>query len=272
MPQANTVISLSMGDTSSPDVIFGAMQNARLAPILFPGWKLRIYLPEESPQQPLPERIIRCLKTLNVEMVYTNASSTLRQSELCHLVAADHIVDYFIVRSATGRLSERDAFVVGDWINSQKPIHAIRDHFSHKYSSIVNTLWGGMPNDLNKILPPRSSFTDLLLDYAAKRSKKKSGRFDILIQGAPLQRADVKWDDRELVENILEPYLGNSTFCHDSITCHNLGDVCHMFPVDRVDQEYIGQSFQAMGIPYVVETEHSNEQLPANCHRDNPQP
>lgn len=76
---------------STPRYTFGALRNAQLVPVFFPGWKLRVYVEQpmssgKTQHQPVPERILSKLEQLGAELLYVNAiqvSSCVMYSGTC---------------------------------------------------------------------------------------------------------------------------------------------------------------------------------------------
>ena len=101
---------------SHPRHTQGAIENAKLIDKVFPGWKLRLYLPntEKSTHSAVkdlsvPSDVIKQLESLNVDLVFINISTTLVKPMFWRfLVANDVRVDRFIVRDADSRLISRD--------------------------------------------------------------------------------------------------------------------------------------------------------------------
>ena len=57
---------------------FGALRNAQLVPVFFPGWRLRVYVEKVSSvgktEHPaVPQRILDKLEELGAEVLYVNA-------------------------------------------------------------------------------------------------------------------------------------------------------------------------------------------------------
>ena len=59
---------------SDPKYTYGALRNAQLQPVIFPGWTLRVYIekPNEKEQtkyEGVPEKILAALRKLRVQIV-----------------------------------------------------------------------------------------------------------------------------------------------------------------------------------------------------------
>lgn len=138
------VISMSLYG-SNRRYTMGAVRNAQLAPVIFPGWTLRFYA-SASDGRRTPESIVKRLVELGAEVIIDGGSwSRLAPMLWRFAVVEDPGVDLFIVRDADSRLTPRDAAVVGDWL-AQDPdksvFHCIRDHPSHSNYPVSGGLWG----------------------------------------------------------------------------------------------------------------------------------
>ena len=54
----------------------------------------------------------------------------------------DPTVEKFLVRDSDNDLTMRERFAVDEWISSQKPFHAMRDHPLHR-DPVLAGAWGG---------------------------------------------------------------------------------------------------------------------------------
>ena len=67
------VISMNLyGD--NPKYTLGAIRNAQLTPVFFPGWTLRVYTGKDQQNVTVPTRILDALQRLGTEIVVIDAS------------------------------------------------------------------------------------------------------------------------------------------------------------------------------------------------------
>lgn len=135
----NKVISMGLYGSSDKYCV-GAIRNAELAPIFFPGWKLRIYADKTT----VPSHILEKLAELGVELKIIK--TTQRSGDAAGMfwrffVADDPSVQRFIVRDSDSRLNPRDAMAVLDWMNSGSAVHSVRDHPNHD-RPLNGGMWG----------------------------------------------------------------------------------------------------------------------------------
>jgi hypothetical protein len=123
---------------SKPKYTVGAIRNAELAKIYFPGWTPRFYVTSDVPVD-IREKLVELgseLREIPSGMGY--ASGMFWR----FLVAADSTVDRYIVRDTDSRLNSRERLAVEDWIESKYPTHIMRDHVNH--CIVMNGgMWGG---------------------------------------------------------------------------------------------------------------------------------
>lgn len=221
------VISMSLWG-SKPRYVYGALRNAQLLPVYFPGWTLRIYVERPSADgatsfQPVPSRIIGKLVALGVEIIYVDAErSRIPPMMWRFLIADDTDVDIFVVRDSDCRLSDRDFAVVTEWLKTDFAFHCIRDHPSHAHYPVLGGLWGARPRRLKSFIAV--PWRDLMMGY----------------------RSDYV-QDMQFLENAIWPSVQtNAAFCHDSVSCLEWPGA-HPFPIIRIGTEHLGQVFDAFG-------------------------
>ena len=129
----NRVIAFGLYGNSSK-YCTGAIRNAELSLIYFPGWRCRFYVTDD-----VPEDVVMKLRGLGAELVQVKERSMFSR----FLVAADDSIDRFIIRDADSRLNARDRLAVQDWIESNMPLHSVRDHTNH-CNGINGGMWGGV--------------------------------------------------------------------------------------------------------------------------------
>lgn len=131
----------------------GAVENAGLVPLLFPGWTCRIY---HDDTVPLP--ILEELAGAGAELVtMASAGGALNGLYWRFLVSDDPTVSRFLCRDCDSRLSPREAAAVKEWIASGKPFHVMRDHILHTELMLAG-MWGGMAGLLPEMRPLAERF------------------------------------------------------------------------------------------------------------------
>ena len=241
------VISMCLyGD--DPRYTLGAIRNAQLAPVVFPGWTLRVYVEKvnsvgQTKYPPVPQRILTILRKHGVQIVQVDSNAVDAPPMMWRfLVLDDNTVEYFIVRDVDSRLSERDADAVGDWMQTGKPFHCVRDHPSHASSPVFGGLWGGRLPHLRELI--RIPMTTLMKGY-------KEGYME----------------DIAFMSNAIWPKVNRFAYCHDSVSCQKWVNA-YQFPVQRHGLDFVGGVYDQFGqlrqvdIDIMVKTT-----LPRECSR-----
>ena len=156
--KGESVIAMSLSGRN-PQYTYGAIRNAQLLPLYFPTWKLRLYLlkdsPEVDPDLLVPKPVIDKLILLNVEVVFLNPDfSQVNPGLWKYQVADDTSVKQFLIRDPRGRFSERDSFLVGEWLKGKLPFFCIRDKQEHAKAAVVPGLFGVKGEKFSEILKP----------------------------------------------------------------------------------------------------------------------
>ena len=221
------VISMSLWG-AKPRYTYGALRNAQLLPVYFPGWTLRFYVErphndDTTMYSPAPPRILGKLSIMGAEIVYVDAErSHVPPMMWRFLIADDMSVDAFIVRDSDCRLNDRDFAVVSEWLRTDFAFHCIRDHPSHAGYSLLGGLWGGRPRQLRSFVSV--PWRDMMMGY----------------------RSDYVQDMQFLANAIWPLVQSRAAYCHDSVSCREwLG--AHPFPIARIGTEHLGQVFDAFG-------------------------
>lgn len=123
---------------NSPKYCIGAIENARLAPKIYPEWTCRFYVDHTVPFQ-----IISTLKSM-AEVIVIDDRKIIGSNRMIwrFYAASDTTVDRFISRDCDSRLNLREKHAVYEWIDSGKPLHVMRDHPHHYGFPILGGMWG----------------------------------------------------------------------------------------------------------------------------------
>jgi hypothetical protein len=136
--------------------IRGLMINLRLARLLFPEWKVRLYTDANTANG--FERMFELLRFphSNALEVVVCDEALLTKAMLWRMKPAfDSSVEMFICRDVDSPLTYRDAQAVKEWELSNKQAHAITDSISHTIS-----MMGGMIGFKQKYFKDYTGFTN----------------------------------------------------------------------------------------------------------------
>ena len=208
---------------SNPMDVLGVVRNAQLVKWHLPGWTLRVYTecPQDGPRHPVPSNVLNKLALLGTEVVFIHKSISVAPVGIWSFLVVDDVtVDRFIVRRGRSRLNDRDAKLVQEWIDTDKPVHCIRDHPGYSSRAMTEHLWGGKAASLRQMLG--KPMTDLLL--AAKNDSSST-----------------------FMTNVVWPAVKGKIVCHDSVSCKKWEGSRPIPSMNVTNGEYLGQLRGAFG-------------------------
>jgi hypothetical protein len=130
------VISYSLWGPA-PFYGYGAMINLVQSRTVYPGWSCRFYIDAAVPAACAAFLRDNGADVRLIEDEYPGVGLFQR-----FLVMNDRDVGRFLVRDCDARLSQEEADLVRQWIDSGKPFHAVRDHVLHN-ELMIGCLWAG---------------------------------------------------------------------------------------------------------------------------------
>lgn len=277
--------------------MWGTIRNAQLVPVHLPGWRLRVYVPDADvatddngrptslPEVPeawrVDRRVIDCLRRLGAEVVRVRPSAdetppTPPPAWWSYLVVDDPAVEYFLVRHAVGRPSDREAVAVEDWLvvahqQTEIAVHCIRDHPRHAAVVLTDGLWGGRTETLRLLLGWKT-LRSLVVEYVRREEAAAAASSNVDDRSAVGSNRTRTFGRRtRFLNDILLPRLRlNNVYCHDGVACrHRSGSF--PFPVERrpaTDDTpaYVGQTFDEHQIANSFDASLVNTSAP-NCFR-----
>ena len=135
--QTSRIISYSLYG-SDPKAMDGALVNAKLASLIYPGWIVRFYHDSS-----VSEKVLETLRAENVQLVNIK-TKTLEPKEIWNLyVAADPCLERYIIRNLDSRLTKREKTAVDQWVDSGKQFHIIRNNTIDGNHPVPSGMWGG---------------------------------------------------------------------------------------------------------------------------------
>jgi hypothetical protein len=199
------IISFSLwGD--NPKYTIGAIRNAELTPIIYPGWISRFYCGES-----VPTDIIKTLISLpNTEVVMMDVDGDWTGMFWRFYACEDS--DIMLSRDTDSRLSNREKLAVDEWLESDKDFHIMRDHPYHN-TEILGGMWG-VRNGLLK------NMKQLINDYT---------------------KGDFWQVDQNLLREKIYPLVVNNSFTHDTYLNYNTNS--KQFPSKSINKEFVGDVF-----------------------------
>jgi len=131
----------------------GAIENARIAPVLFPEWRCRFYCDDS-----VPRAVIETLLSHGADVICMGSQAYRYEGLFWRFqVANDPTVSRFLVRDADSVLSVRERAAVIDWIQDGRPFHMMRDYYTHTDLMLAG-MWGGIAGLLPALKPLQRKF------------------------------------------------------------------------------------------------------------------
>lgn len=186
----------------------GALQNASLAKMVYPGWVCRFYVGQSTPRI-----IVDMLKEFdNVEIVEMEEDGNWTGMFWRFLAASDPNIEVLIVRDCDSRLWFREKEAVDEWLVSDKDFHIMRDNHQHGVP-ILGGMWGVRHKLLYNI-------EEMIKDYS---------------------KGDFWQVDQNFLREVIFPIVSDQAFIHDEFFGGN------PYPTPRDENHFVGQAYAGTG-------------------------
>lgn len=196
------IISFSLWG-NNPKYTIGAIKNAQLTKLIYPGWVSRFYV-----GACVEDNIKRDLLLQDAEVIEKEVVGDWTGMFWRFEAASDPSVSIMISRDCDSRLSMREKHAVDDWIISDKEFHIMRDHPAHA-TQILGGMWGVKA-------PLLREMSNLINDYL-------KGNF---------------WQvDQNFLREIIYPKVAKLSMVHDPFF-QKIN-----FPTKRINNEFVGDVF-----------------------------
>lgn len=208
------VISFSLwGDKPMYNV--GAIKNAQLAKKIYgPDWHCFFYVGTDVPQETI--NALDEMENTNVIIMDKHENNWQGMFWRFFAIDADE-VDTVVFRDTDSRLSPREKYAVDDWMQSDKPLHIMRDHPYHNVA-IPGGMWGVRPKSFMSLLIEKmtmvshASFNDVINQWLSWEN-----------EGGVLTKQELmnKGVDQHFLEGIYHSCAFDGAFVHDSFPQYN---------------------------------------------------
>lgn len=222
------IISFSLwGD--APKYILGMLENLRLAPLIYPGWTVRIYAD--------PSALCALCEHLALPVMEgdgPHAVDTELDGAPCHLEvvprptcldaegmfwrfepAGESDLDALIVRDADSRLNPREKAAVDAWLASGLDLHLMRDDWRHAQWLVLGGMWGVRGG----VIP---TMRELIQSWRGGHEKLADQYFLSLLMGPLVQQGRAVQHVRE---GIASPFGGTPFPDHDPWDGQYVGEI-----------------------------------------------
>jgi len=131
------IISFSVWG-NDPTFLDGAVANAHLTDVIYPGWVCRIYCRDD-----VPHHYREKFEALDAQVVVMQETRGAWEGLFWRFFPIfDPQVTHTIVRDCDSRINVREKKAVAEWLLSTKELHAMRDHIEHTTVPIMGGMWG----------------------------------------------------------------------------------------------------------------------------------
>lgn len=193
------IVSFSLYGTN-PLYTLGAIENARLSLIAYPGWRVVVFADKTVPSGVLDSLRLFDAVVIPVEAGYSDEREAIAKCALWRfLVIAQPEADYVIFRDCDSRVSEREAACVRDWMALGSDFHLMFDHPYHA-PPILAGMWGCRACALPHLTSDIQTYV-----------KNNDSQF----------RMYRNYDQRFLKDVVWERYIKNGTYL-----AHGEADIC----------------------------------------------
>jgi len=193
----------------------GAIRNAESIAegSLFYGWVGRFYCDNTAPTE-----VMERLRDLGMEVYLVDRAGDW--SFTVERFKAMDDADLCIFRDCDSRLSKRELDAVQAWIDSDKKLHAMKDHPYHGQFPILAGMWG----------IKRGAITSPIAEVLEKYSQVAEPQY---------------FYDQLFLANYIWPLLKDSCMIHDEFFSNS------PFPSMRETGRFVGQSYDEFDVPYL---------------------
>ena len=135
----NAVAFSLYGDV--PKYTAGAIRNAELMPLVYPGWEMHLWYSETVPAA-VTDRL-HSLDRLRSVGIRLHAMDGSHPQKMFYrfLIHDEPGVERYLIRDCDSRISATEQACVAEWIAQGTVLHTIHDHPYHQ-SLIMGGLWG----------------------------------------------------------------------------------------------------------------------------------
>jgi len=193
----------------NPRYTEGAIENAKLVRVVYPGWIMKVYH-----DNTVPTTVLDSLKEHGVELVYATDFAIVNQMSWRFTPASNRSISRFCSRDIDARLSLRERAAVEEWVTSKKAFHVMRDHPSHMNYAMSGGMWCAT----NTAVPDMQ-------------------------ERLQLHQMDKSYlQDMNFLNAVIWPIAQQSLIQHDSFSCARFGGG-RPFPTKRQGLEHVGSVY-----------------------------
>ena len=199
---------------NDPKYVGGMLENAKLAPSIYPNWQVRCYVGSS-----VDESTVQKLLDASVHVLRKSESGDWKGMfwRFEPMSQDDGTINACISRDTDSRLSSREKEAVDEWLASDKTLHVMRDHPWHS-AAIMGGMWGFRPSKEKRMKQWLSSYVH--------------------------QQAVDQWQtDQHFLRDVVWPNIPDSEKCiHDEFFVSTQSiTTAQRFPSPRPPNTFVGQ-------------------------------
>lgn len=208
-----------------PSYYAGLIHNILLVYELLPGWTVRVYY--DVTLDPMMD-VVRAMGAQTIAMPTEYHRDRSRMWRF--LVVDDPDVSWFLCRDTDGRITLRDVAMITKWMESNTPVHIIRDHWGHN-TLIQAGMWGANIAYLRTVL--NMNMADAIRTWRASNDNYAA--------------------DEEFLAEVLWPKVKSSALIHDMnlnrVVCNENPGTCTPIPAEAAvhNETFVGMRAEAEG-------------------------
>ena len=144
------IISFSLYG-NNPLYTLGAIENARLCALAYPGWRIVFYTHSSVPSRVLGSLRMFGATVCPVETTHLDERETIAKCTFWRFLAVHQPdAECVVFRDCDSRVSEREAACVKEWMVSGADFHMMYDHPYHT-APIMAGMWGCRASSLPRL-------------------------------------------------------------------------------------------------------------------------
>ena len=186
----------------------GIVDNLKLMPRYYPGWVMRLYYDLEDADPLMEDLCNLACHDPNLDICYVRQLPGTPKKDASKIFAMnwrffptlDPQVDVYACRDLDSRFSDREVAAVKEWLESDMPIHSMRDHPAH-LTPLLGASWG---SDMRK----RNA-----------RGRWRKTWYKMLKDPKTWAPRSVKGPDQEILARYVWPWGKKQSIQHDSYLC-----------------------------------------------------
>ena len=211
------IISFSLWG-QDPKYNIGAIRNAELAKIYYPGWICKFYVGYSVYANEDYTTIDQLEAMANVQVIHMSEPGDWKSMFWRFAPAGDDDCEVFISRDCDSRLGAREAIAVQEWLDGPHLVLSLGDHPYHFNPS--QALMGGMFGMKKNACPEMVDLIEQFID----------------------QYPDAWQCDQDFLKDKIWPLVR-----HKVLAYSDLHSSCKPFPIKRQGLEFVGKVFLADG-------------------------